>query len=228
MNRQVARLFLSFVAVLGLLGLALWGEAPSVVAAPPGAGEAVFVAARGVVAVGAERAVFAAAPADAARATRGREAWATVYKTLMSPRCMNCHPAGDAPLQTDMSRPHAMNISRKSVESGLACSTCHQTKNSEAVGVAGGPPGAPNWHLPDVEMPLIFQGRSARELCEQLKRPQDNGYKTLAALRHHVAHDPLVLWGWSPGGKRTKPPVTHEAFVAAFDLWVQSGGACPE
>ena len=47
-----------------------------------------------------------------AKQEAGRKAWGTMYKTLMSPRCMNCHPAGDAPLQTDVSRPHAMNISR--------------------------------------------------------------------------------------------------------------------
>jgi hypothetical protein len=137
---------------------------------------------------------------------------------------MNCHPTSDRPLQTDLSTPHAMNISRASVANGLACSTCHQEKNAPN---PGGPPGAPNWHLPDADMPLIFQGRSSRELCEQLKRPRDNGYKTLAELQHHITHDPLVLWGWSPGTGRSTPPISHDAFVKAFSAWVTSGGACP-
>lgn len=184
-------------------------------------------AAQGMVGVASERAQWALSPVSAAKEEAGRKAWGTVYKTLMSPRCMNCHPVGDAPLQTDASRPHAMNISRVSERNGLACSTCHQTKNSEALGIKGGPPGAPNWHLPSAQMPLIFEGRSERELCEQMRRPEDNAHKSLAALLHHVSHDGLVLWGWAPGGTRSVPPVSHAAFVAAFTVWVESRGACP-
>jgi hypothetical protein len=183
--------------------------------------------AKGLVGVASERAVWAQAPVSEARQAAGREAWGTVYKTLMSPRCMNCHPAGDAPLQTDASSPHAMNISRVSERSGLACAACHQTKNSEALGIKGGPPGAPNWGLPSAQMPLIFEGRGERELCEQLQRPEDNGHKSLGALLHHVSHDGLVLWGWAPGGTRSVPPVSHAAFVAAFTVWMDSRGACP-
>ena len=88
----------------------------------------------------------------------GTKAFMDVARVLQSPRCMNCHPSGDAPLQGDRPRPHAMNITRASAELGLACSTCHQERNSEAVGVRGGPPGAPRWGLPAKEMPLVFQG----------------------------------------------------------------------
>src|SRR6476660_2616760 len=34
------------------------------------------------------------------------KAFMKVYKVLMSPRCMNCHPAGDAPLQGDDNHVH--------------------------------------------------------------------------------------------------------------------------
>lgn len=40
------------------------------------------------------------------------KAFTEVYKVLMSPRCMNCHPSGDAPLQGDDSHMHTMNIQR--------------------------------------------------------------------------------------------------------------------
>src|SRR5205814_4369497 len=40
------------------------------------------------------------------------EAFMQVYKVLMSPRCMNCHPAGDHPLQGDDSHMHIMNVQR--------------------------------------------------------------------------------------------------------------------
>jgi hypothetical protein len=157
----------------------------------------------------------------------GRQAFGVVARVLQSPRCLNCHPSGDRPLQTDQAKPHAMNISRATVAAGVPCSTCHQERNSEAIGVAGGPPGAPHWGLPAADMPLVFQGKSATQLCEQLKDPARNGRKTLAQLVEHVSHDPLVLWGWQPGGKRSLPPVPHAQFVTAFTTWVNAGAPCP-
>lgn len=169
----------------------------------------------------------AAAPPSAEAVAAAQRAFVDVARVLQSPRCRNCHPAGDAPLQTDAGRPHAMNISRSSVLAGLPCSTCHQERNSEAIGLAGGPPGAPHWGLPPAETPMVFEGLTVRALCEQLKDPARNGKRSLAALHDHVAHDALVLWGWAPGGKRTVPPLSHEKFVAAFATWVAGNGACP-
>lgn len=160
-------------------------------------------------------------------ATAGKRAFVDVARVLQSPRCQNCHPDGDAPLQTDRGIRHAMNITRASLEAGLACRTCHQERNSEALGVPGGPPGAPHWGLPPKENPMIFQHRSLNALCEQLKDPERNGHRDLAALLEHVDHDPLVLWAWRPGGRRTLPPLDHASFVGAFRAWVASGGACP-
>ena len=40
------------------------------------------------------------------------KAFMDVYKVLMSPRCMNCHPSGDRPLQGDDSHMHIMNVQR--------------------------------------------------------------------------------------------------------------------
>lgn len=171
--------------------------------------------------------VLALADLPADKTAAGKRAFVDVARVLQSPRCMNCHPAGDRPLQTDKSRPHAMNISRTSIASGVACSTCHQTRNSEVLGIFAGPPGAPNWNLPAADMPLVFQGKTVTALCEQLKDPARNGHKTLAQLLEHVSHDPLVLWGWKPGGKRTTPPLPHAKFVAAFATWVAGDGACP-
>lgn len=166
-------------------------------------------------------------PGQSPTAEEGKRAFVEVARVLQSPRCMNCHPAGDAPLQTDQSRPHAMNVSRASVEAGLACATCHRDRNSEALGIKGGPPGAPRWGLPAKDMPLVFEKVPLTALCEQLKDPARNGHKDHEALLEHVTEDPLVLWGWNPGGKRTLPPLSHPAFVAAFKTWLGAGTPCP-
>src|ERR1700750_1479763 len=79
-------------------------------------------------------------PADSVASV---QAFMDVYKVLMSPRCMNCHPAGDRPLQGNDSHIHIMNVQRGKDGKGLyalKCSNCHQPTN-----VAGlhTPPGNP-------------------------------------------------------------------------------------
>src|SRR5262249_4341628 len=120
-----------------------------------------------------------AAPAAGAGAAGADDkvlaAWNTIYGVLESPRCMNCHPSGDAPLQGDDSHPHAQFVTRGADGQGavgMRCETCHQTANLDTPHL---PPGAPHWHLPRPEMPLVFQGRSSGELCRQLRDPAKNG-----------------------------------------------------
>ena len=152
-----------------------------------------------------------------------RVAWDDVYDVLTHPRCMNCHPDGDAPLQTDASTPHRWGIDRDAIERGLECSSCHQAGNTP-----GGPPGAPTWHFPSAETPMIFQGRDSPTLCAQLNDPRATGGRDLDALLTHVATEPLVQWAWDPGDDRTTPPMTRDAFLDAFAIWVQGDGACPD
>lgn len=179
-----------------------------------------------VIAAASAAIAFAQSGPNDDKQAAGKKAFVEVAKVLQSPRCANCHPPDDRPRQGDVPRPHAQNISRKSVEAGVACTTCHQDRNSEeTIGLAGGPPGAPHWGLPPANQ--VFLGKSVSALCAQLKDPATTGGRDLAQLLDHVQHDALVLWGWSPGGKRTTPPLTHEKFVAAFKTWVESGGACP-
>jgi hypothetical protein len=157
-----------------------------------------------------------------------RAAFLDAYKVLMHPRCLNCHPSGDAPLQGDDSHVHAQNVKRGPDGKGLyalKCANCHQFANLSGLNM---PPGNPNWHLPSPEMPLVFQGRTPAELARQLKDPKQNGGRTLEQLYHHVATDKLVLGGWDPGDGRTKPPLTHDEFARRIREWIDKGAAVPE
>jgi hypothetical protein len=179
----------------------------------------------------AEAAGPAASPRKAPTAedlAASKAAFLEAYKVLMHPRCMNCHPSGDAPLQGDDSHVHAQNVQRGPDGKGkfaLKCHNCHQFANLPGLNM---PPGNPNWHLPPPEMKMVFQGKSPRELARQLKDPGQNGHKTLADLLHHVAEDKLVLGGWDPGDGRTRPPLSHAEFAAKMREWIEKGAAEPE
>lgn len=172
-----------------------------------------------------------ALPAAATAADQaGTQAFSTVQKVLQHPRCQNCHIPGDAPLQFDEGRTHAMNVQRGASgtgAAGLPCATCHGKQNLPASYGEHVPPGAPTWRLPGPEHKMVFIGAKAGELCQRLKDPQQNGGKDLAALLEHVDHDQLVLWGWNPGLGRAPVSIPHDQFVAAFKTWVDAGAPCP-
>jgi hypothetical protein len=86
----------------------------------------------------------------------------------------------------------------------------------------------PRWHLPPANMRMVFQGRSAAQLCRQLLDLKQNGGLSTEQLIHHVSSDPLVRWGWNPGEGRSTPPVSHAEFVGKVREWVDKGGACPD
>jgi hypothetical protein len=157
-------------------------------------------------------------------------AFATVKTVLQSPRCVNCHPSGDAPLQGDDMHPHLQNIRRGTDGlgvGGLECSACHGDANPPDSYGPHTPPGvSTGWRLPPAQTRMVFEGLGLRALCEQLKDPARNGGKDLKALLHHVADDPLVLWGWAPGFGRKPVSMPHAEFVAAFKTWTDAGGPC--
>jgi hypothetical protein len=161
-------------------------------------------------------------------AAASKAAFLEAYKVFMSPRCMNCHPDGDAPLQGDDSHVHTMNVQRGEEGKGkyaLKCANCHQDKNLPGANM---PPGNQNWHLTPPDMPMVFQNRTPRQLALQMVDPKQNGGKSLADLYHHVAEDKLVLWGWDPGDGRTKPPLSHEEFARQMKIWLDNGAVAPD
>jgi len=147
----------------------------------------------------------------------------------MHPRCMNCHPDGDAPLQGEDSHPHIMNVQRGPDGKGLyalRCSNCHQLTNLPGKGM---PPGNPMWHLPPKALPMVFQGRTPAELAKQFKDPDQNGGRTLQQLLNHVSDDQLVIRsGWSPAEGCEKVPMPHKEFAAKMREWIEKGAAIPE
>jgi len=147
-------------------------------------------------------------------------------KVLQSPRCMNCHPAGDRPTQTDRMTPHQPLVVRGEAgmgpPGGLACTTCHHEANFDAAGV----PGNPKWQLAPIEM--AWQGKSLGQICTQIKDPKLNGGRTMAQLVHHMAEDELVGWGWNPGAGRTPAPGTQKQFGELVKAWAEAGAACPK
>ncbi|TDQ08702.1 hypothetical protein [Pedobacter metabolipauper] len=155
------------------------------------------------------------------------EAFKEVYSVLMSPRCMNCHPSGNIPLQGEDSHLHAMlpkrGLDGKGVYS-MKCTNCHQPVNTPGLNT---PPGNPDWHLPPADMKMVFQGRSAYELAKQLLDPKQNGNKNLKKLIEH-ADDGLVKAGWNPGEGRKLPPLTHAQFKKAWITWLTTGAYAPK
>jgi len=146
---------------------------------------------------------------------------------LMSPRCLNCHPKGDVPLQGDDSQLHTMSPQRGKDGKGIyamKCANCHQPTNIAGLNT---PPGNPNWHLPPANMKMVFEGRTPNQLAKQLIDPKRNGHKTMTQLLEH-ANDTLVKAGWNPGEGRTTPPLTYEAFHKAWTTWIKTGAYAPK
>src|SRR6185369_9760428 len=119
---------------------------------------------------------------------RAKSAFSEAYKVFMSPRCANCHPAGDVPTQYDAMTLHTQSVTRGpdgKGKYGMKCTTCHQTENLEGEHM---PPGVPpGWHMPPANMKMVFQGRTAKQLCEQFKDPKQNGgKKTLSEAMEHL------------------------------------------
>lgn len=145
-------------------------------------------------------------------------------KVLTHPRCMNCHPAGDSPTQTDAMTPHVPMVVR-GIDGlgapGMRCSTCHHDKNFDPARV----PGDPMWHLAPIEM--AWQGKSLGEICTQIKDPARNGQKDMAELIKHMSEDHLVKWAWNPGADRTPAPGSPQELGELLKAWAAAGAHCP-
>jgi hypothetical protein len=169
-----------------------------------------------------------AAPESLMRAGTPAEQSAALFvelgKVLTSPRCTNCHPAGDRPRQGDLARLHQPPVVRGVDGFGSAamrCAVCHRAANFDP----GRVPGHAGWHLAPLEM--AWEGRSLAQICAQIKDRERNGDRSLEELVEHIGQDSLVGWAWQPGSGRTPAPGTQEQAGALALAWVQTGAECP-
>ncbi|MFO1135839.1 MAG: Isoquinoline 1-oxidoreductase subunit [Rhodoblastus sp.] len=173
------------------------------------------------------------APADFAnirdKTARSAQIFIEAGKVIQHPRCVNCHPAGDRPAQGDNGHPHEPPVVRGAADfgaPGMECTACHGAKNmaipTESIRSV---PGNPAWKLAPLNM--AWQGRTLADICRQIKDPARNGGRDLEKIRHHMADDDLVGWGWNPGEGRTPAPGTQKQFGELIRAWIDSGAACP-
>lgn len=157
-------------------------------------------------------------------AARSAALFAEAGEVLTHPRCVNCHPAGDRPLQGESGEAHQPWVRRDSDGHGavgMRCAACHHQANFDP----GRVPGAPHWHLAPVEM--AWEGLSAAEICAQLKDRSRNGDRSLEEIVVHMRSDPLVSWGWDPGAGREPAPGSQAVFADLIAAWVETGAICP-
>lgn len=162
---------------------------------------------------------------------RSRALFGEIAKVVTNPRCLNCHPVGDRPLQGNDSHQHIPPIPRGEAGlgvPGVSCSSCHTEKNFTLVGTGAtykSIPGHPRWQLAPIE--FAWEGKSIGQICQQLKDPNRNGGRTLALLHEHFAKDDLVAWGWAPGEGRAPAPGTQAQLGELVQAWIDTGAACP-
>jgi hypothetical protein len=142
---------------------------------------------------------------------------------MLHPRCSNCHANGDVPTQGDDRHLHVPPVTRQT-----NCQQCHGTANGAGL---GSPPGAPGWRM----APFAFAGKTADQLCAQLKDPARNGGRTPQGLADSLFNpgqqtfDPLASWAFNPGPGRTPAPGGDliRGIWSSFESWIKYGAACP-
>jgi len=159
------------------------------------------------------------------RGQRSRAIFAEIGKVLTHPRCMNCHPVGDQPLQGADHRIHFPPARRAGP--GDSCAACHTDRNVTLHVTASfqSIPGHPRWALAPLSM--AWEGKSLGDICRQIKDKDRNGGRDLALLQEHIAKDDLVAWGWNPGAGREPAPGSQDLAGRLVQAWIDSGAECP-
>lgn len=173
-------------------------------------------------------------PPEAASRDEGLAAFERIYEVASHPRCSNCHVGADnLPMWSGPSygktRAHGMNINAGESRIGaetLPCSTCHAYSETPNDIPHAAPQVAMTWMLPPAEAEWF--GKSATEICDQLRDPERNGGRDMLELAAHLDHDLILHWAWSPGGGREPAPYSLQEHVNDILIWGVAGMPCPE
>jgi hypothetical protein len=161
-------------------------------------------------------------------AERSRAIFAEIGKLLTNPRCTNCHPSGDHPLQGDDEHEHMPPVWRADTgHLATDCSGCHTEQNLTLREAASykSIPGHARWGVAPLSM--AWEGKSLGDICRQLKDVNLNGGRDLVLLQEHIAKDDLVGWAWNPGEGRDPAPGSQQSAGALVQAWIDSGAECP-
>ena len=165
---------------------------------------------------------------------RSRAIFGEIGKLVTHPRCMNCHPAGEHPLQGEDQHEHMPPVWRgENGHLATNCAGCHTDQNMTLHEAASykSIPGNPRWSLAPLSM--AWQNKSLGEICRQLKDVTRNGGRDLAMLQEHIAKDGgLISWHpsshrWDPGEGREPAPGNQQAAGQLVQAWIDSGAECP-
>jgi hypothetical protein len=162
---------------------------------------------------------------------RSRALFDEATKVIMNPRCVNCHPAGDHPLQGNDQHIHVPPVTRGAGGDGIPgtkCEACHQDHNvtlMERSSSYQSIPGRQGWSL--APRTMAWEGKSKTEICEQLKDPRRNSDRSLMQLYEHVLTSDLVGWAWDPGLGRDPVPGTQRQLADLIKGWIDTGAECP-
>jgi hypothetical protein len=168
-----------------------------------------------------------ATAAETKDTSRSLAAWDMIVPVLQNPRCMNCHQAV-IPRQGDDRHLHQPLVVRGidgHGAAGMRCVNCHNGSGNNETSGTPGAGGRELWQLAPISM--LWQGLSSGDLCRMLKDTARNGNRDGAALVEHMETEPLVLWGWNPGGQRQPVSMPHDEFIDQMKMWVANGQACP-
>ena len=167
------------------------------------------------------------------RAPTGLAAFETVRAVLQHPRCQNCHPAGDAPLQGDDGpRARAERAARaRRARHGRRASARRATARRTRPSSYGAhiPPGvATGWHMPPPEEKMVFVGVRAARAVRADQGPgaqRRQGHGRAAHAPRRSARD----LGLEPGLRpRAGVHAVAQTFLAAWETWAAAGAPCPD
>jgi hypothetical protein len=161
-------------------------------------------------------------PAQQIEAVKRFEA---LMPVVQHPRCANCHGGIDffSPghegahgggavemIARDVYGPDGKTIVARSRPNFETCGSCHDASTRR-------------WEIPAPMLDVNFAGRTAGQICEQIKRFSHS----VPELMSHIEKDELIRLGFEGRRGHTSlaplpPPMTAEAFNASIAAWVES------